>query len=333
MIVTVRNNGFATILPALAPPTLVLTKSPDPLTRLYQNKAINVDLTFQNNGSEFYSRVALCLISKTDPGDRTYICESKILCPAGETKTFHLTGTVACLPGNYYLEAQFDSTNSNSTLNYEAFGPANLNSQEVEVLPPPGKPVLQLNNTISMSNGTLIAKNDIVNLTFSITNEGGYFDSRLIAFVFPKGGGGSLTYLTPKYIYIDSLETRDVTLTGAIDLVEGDYFFSMYQYLNSSWVSLSPYGMSSLNFTVASGPVEIKQTAEPSPLFIHQAGDQLLIETTAEIFESRLFDLSGRLVRKGSAEKNIQVGDLSPGVYLLHVQTNGKKYIERFLKH
>jgi hypothetical protein len=333
MIVTVASNGSATILPALEAPSLALTKSPEPLTRLYQNKAINVDLTFQNDGSEFYSRVALFLISTTDPGDRTYICESKVLCPAGETMTYHLTGTVISLPGSYYLQAQFDSTNSNSTMNYKVFGPSNKNSKEVEVLPQPGTPMLELNKNISMANGTTIARNDSVDLTFSISNSGGYFDSRIIAFVFPQGGGRSLTYLTPQYVYIDSLETKNVTLTGTIDLDAGDYFFSMYQFLNDSWASLSPYGMSSLNFTVTNGPVVIKQSTEPKPLLIHQSGNQLLIETTAEISESRLFDLSGRLIRKIGSERAIQIGDLAPGVYLLRVQTNGKLYMERFLKY
>lgn len=184
-----------------------------------------------------------------------------------------------------------------------------------------------------MSNGTTIARNDTVDLTFSISNSGGYFDSRLIAFVFPQGGGHSLTYLTPQYVYIDSLETKNVTLTGTIDLDAGDYFFSMYQLLNDGWASLSPYEMSSLNFTVANGPVVIKQSTEPKSLLIHQSGNQLLIETTAEIRESRLFDLSGRLIRKIGSGRALQIGDLAPGVYLLRVQTNGKLYMERFLKH
>ena len=57
------------------------------------------------------------------------------------------------------------------------------------------------------------------------------------------------------------------------------------------------------------------------------------IDALAEIRESQLFDLSGRLIRKIGSERAIQIGDLAPGVYLLRVQTNGKQYMERFLKH
>lgn len=334
MIVTVAsNNGPATILPALKNTALALMSTPEPLSHLYQNKTINIDLTIQNNGQEYYSRVGLCLISTTDPGDRTYICESKVLCPAGEIKTFHLTGNVTALPGDYYLEAQFDSTNSNSTVNYKAFGPNINNSKVVEVLPPPGLPVLLLNNNISMANGNVIVRNDTVNLNVSITNTGGYFDSRIIAFVFPKGGGRSLTYLTPKYMYIDSMETKEATLTGTIDLDSGEYSFAIYQLMNNSWVSLTPYGMSNLNFTVTSGPTVIDQAVETTPLFMHQVGDHLLIETNMEIRESRLFDLSGRLLQKAGSTKDIQISGLASGVYIFHIQTNGKIYIERFLKH
>ncbi len=334
MIVTVASNsGPATILPALKAPTLTLTKSPEPQSRLYQNKSINVDLTIQNNGSEFYSRVGLCLISVTNPDNRTYICESNVLCSEGDTTTFHLTGTVSCLPGSYYLQAQFDSTNSNSTVNYKVLGPTINNSNLVEVLPQPGAPLLQLNNNISLANGTTIAKNDTASLSISITNTGGYFDSRIIAFVFPKAGGRSLTYLTPKNVYIDSLETKEMTLTGTLNIDSGEYFFSIYQLLNNSWLSLTPYGMSNLNFTVTDGTVEQSSINEKRPLFIHQVGALLVIETAAEINESRLYDMSGRLVRKVSNEKVIQVGSLANGVYLLYVQSNGKRLIERFLKH
>lgn len=334
MIVTVAsNNGPATILPALKAPSLILAKSPEPRSRLYQNKAINVDLSIQNNGSEFYSKVGLCLISVTNPDIRSYICESNVLCSAGETTTFHLTGTVSCLPGNYYLQAQFDSTNSNSTVNYKEFGPTIINSNVVEVLPQPGAPLLQLNNNISLAEGTTISKNDTASLSISITNTGGYFDSRIIAFVFPKAGGRSLTYLTPKNVYIDSLETKEITLTGTLNIDSGDYFFSIYQLINNSWLSLSPYGMSNLNFTVTDGPVNVIGKSENQPLFIHQVGALLMIESTAEINEIRLYDMSGRFVRKVSDKKAVQVGDLAKGVYLMRVQTNGKKYNERFIKH
>lgn len=332
MIVTVAsNNGAATILPELSTPTLVLATVPEPLSRMYQNQTLNVDLTFQNTGQEFFSRVGLSLVNATDPGDRTYICESKVLCPAGETKTFHLSGTVSCPPGNYYLQAQFDSTNSNSTMNYKTFGPTNLNNALVEVLPTSGSPILQLNNNISMADGTVIAKNDSVSLLLSITNSGGYFYSRINAFVFPKGGGRSVASLTPKYVSIDSLETKSITLTGTIDLDDGDYSFSIYQLSNNSWVSLSPYGMSVLSFTVSSIPSHVERNEANSPLFIRQIGNQIVLETTSEIVESKWYDLSGRLLQQFGSEKMLPIGNRTPGVYLMRVQTNNQKFVVRFI--
>lgn len=333
LIVTVSSNKYATILPAPMDPVLTLTTAPALFSKLYQNKSVNVDVTLQNTGPEFFSYLGLCLISATDPGDRTYICESNICCPVGETKTFHLSGTVTVPPGNYYLQVQFDSSNSSSKGNYKSVGPTSFNSLATEVLPTPGTPVLQLNNKITMQKGDIISKNDTVNLNASITDTGGYFDSRIIAFVFPKAGGMSLTYLTPRYVSIDSLETKVVTLTGTLDLENGDYTFSLYQLLNGNWSPLSPSGLSTINFTVDNQGTKISQAAEIKPLFIHQEGDRLLIETNGEIRQSQLYDLSGRLVRKTSTEKIIQVGDLSPGVYLMYIQTNGKNYRERFLKH
>jgi len=332
MVVTVAStNGPATILPEIVTPTLSLTNPPTILSRMFQNKSINVDVPFKNTGQEFFSRVNVCLISTYNPSFRDTICESKINCPAGESKTFHLTGFVSVPPGSYYLQVQFDSTNSNSTMNYKTFGPTNLNNQPAMVLETPGPPKLELNNLISLTGGEVYFKSDAINLKASLTNTGGYFDSRIIAFVFPKEGGRSITYLTPKYIYIDSLETQEVTLTGAPDLEPGEYAFSIYSYQNNTWELLSPGNLATVYFTVSDGSSSIHQSKES--LSIHQDGTRLLMETTAEIEQSRLYDLSGRLVRKRSAEKEIPIGDLAPGVYLLQVRSNNKNYLERFLKH
>lgn len=332
LIVTVASTKSATILPPSVKPVLTLTKALSPLSRLYQNKSVYVDVTLQNTGKEFFSYFGLCLVSATNPNNRTYICETRVSCLAGETKTFQLSGTVTSPPGNYYLLAQFDSTDTNSRMKYKTFGPTNFNTLAVEILPKGGTPALQLNNTISMSNGTMLSKNDTVNLTANITNMGGYFDSRISAYVFPKSGGQSLMSLTPKYVSIDSLETKEVTLTGLMELDGGDYFINLYYLMNNNWTFFSPSNMVRLNFTVTNGITEIKPSAESNPLVIHQDGVQIRIQTSSEIRQSQLYDLSGRLLRKGATEKTIQVGDLSPGVYLLHVQTNEKNYLERFLK-
>jgi hypothetical protein len=58
----------------------------------------------------------------------------------------------------------------------------------------------------------------------------------------------------------------------------------------------------------------------------------LILETNADVQQSKLYDMTGRLILKTSAEKEILVGTLAPGVYLLQVQSNGKNYRERFLK-
>ncbi len=331
LIVTVSSDTSATILPPSVKSILTLTKALSPLSRLYQNKSISVDVTLQNTGQEYFSYFGLCLVSAANPNVRTYICETRVSCLAGETKTFHLSGTIANAPGNYYLLAEFDSTDTNSRMKYKAFGPTNFNSLAVEILPTPGTSVLQLNNPISMSNGTFIARNETVNLIASITNTGGSFNSIIAAYAFPIAGGSSLMYLTPQTVSIDSLETKVVTLSGSVDLVNGNYFFALYQLLNNTWTSFSPSAMAKLAFTV--GSTAINPSAESNPLVIHQDGNQLRIETTREIRQSQLYDLSGRLLRKATSEKFIQVGDLAPGIYLLRIQTNGKNYVERFLKH
>jgi len=331
LILIVADNNTATIVSPI--PIVSLTNTPISLSRLYQNKMANVDVTIQNTGSEFFSYLGFCLVSATNPNIREYICNSYVCCPAGETKTFHLTGTVTSPPGNYYLKAMFDSTNSYSKVNYKTFGPAIFNSLTLEVFPSPGTPVLRLNKNISLSNGVILSKNDMASLTVNITNTGGYFNSNISAFVFPKNGGQYSMYLTPKNTIIDSLETKEITLTGLMDVESGDYTFSLYQVLNNSWIAIAPNNFANLKFTVSVGSSELKNTDEANPFYLHEDGGRLLIETTNEIRQSELFDLSGRFIRKTRSEKSILVGDLAPGVYLMRIQTNGNYYIERFLKH
>lgn len=331
MVVTVAsNNGPATIKPELDAPHLVLTAAAQPLSRLYQNKGLNVDLTVKNNGQEFFSRIGISLVNATDPGDRTYICESKVLVAAGETNTFHLSGTVASPPGNYYLEVQYDSTNSNSTMNYKTFGPIAYNSKLTEVLPPPGSPSLQLNNVLTMPNGIVVTQTDTIELKANITNAGGYFDSRIIAFVFPKAGGHSLTYLSPKYVYLDSLQTQEVTLTGTPNLEPGEYSFSLYSYQNNTWIFLSPGSMATIYFTVTDGSSSV--AAPTSRLGMHVEGDRLVFDSEGDLRQIRMYDVFGRLVRSLSTGKEIPVGGLAKGLYLIELQSNGKTYHERFLR-
>jgi hypothetical protein len=331
MIVTVAsNNGAATFVPDLTSPSLELTNTSQPQTNLYQNKAVNVDVSFRNNGIEFFSRVGISLVNKSNPNDRSFLCESKVLVPAGDTCTFHLSGTVTSPPGNYYLQVQFDSTNSNSTLNYKTFAPVYLNNQSVTVLPQPGQPQLQLNQVISMAEGTTITRTDTVQLTLDITNKGGFFDSRLVAFVFPKGGGKSLTSLG-KYVYLDSLETKNILLNGTIDLEDGDYSIYLYQLLNNAWMSLTPYGMASLNFTVSSLPSVVRPTIRSNDLRIHQEGNRILAETDAEILRWNCYDLTGRLVCQQKRQNYLDKGPLPAGIYLMQLRTTEKNYLERVL--
>ncbi|HET9571714.1 MAG TPA: thiol protease/hemagglutinin PrtT [Bacteroidales bacterium] len=221
LIVTVANNKSATILSPSPNVALLLSDTLTPISPLYQNKTVQVDLTIQNSGKEFFSYVRLGLISATDPANRTYICETRICCLTGETKTFRLSGIVNDQPGNYILTAEFDSTNTNSKMSYKTFSPTSNNAVNVAVLSSSGNTALSSANEPSKSN--------------------------------------------------------------------------LY--------------------------------------FLEDRGSRLFIKTTGQIGTVKLFDFSGRLLRQTFSETSIPVGDLFSGVYLLHLQINGKTYVERFIKH
>lgn len=329
----VSNGSSATIQPTFTAPNLQMTKAIQIGSALYQNKTTTFDITIQNTGMEYKSYIGLYLYSATDTSVHDVIAYSGVNCPSGETMTYHFSGKSSRPPGDYLLKVLYDRTNTYSKLYYTEVGPGSLNTVPVKILNTPGVPVLLLNNPISLPNGNAITRNENITLSASITNNGGFFDSTLIAFVFPKTGGYSLTSFTPQQIFIDSLETKTITLTGSIDLDPGEYFLRVYYLYNHTWVKPTPNDFGALNFTVSEG-VSIPQTSTPNDdLYIHRVGDQLTFETTEAIHQIELVDVSGRLIRQEGASKTLYVGDLRPGLYLIRLNLNGKIVVQRYLNY
>jgi hypothetical protein len=313
-------------------PNLVLTKAVEASSNLYQGKETNFDVSLLNNGADYNSYLSLYLFSATDTSLHQLLSQTAISCPAGTTLTYHLTGTPSLPTGQYLLQVLSDPGNSYSKSNLKALAETDLDPIEVQVLATPGQPSLQLNSKISLQPGRILDKNQPIILTADVTNKGGFCDSRIYAFVFRKGGGSSLTYLTSSFLYLDSLGTKTISLSGALDLDPGEYFFKVYYQLDNAWASLTPTTDDSLHFTLTDSGTALEKSVTVEEPQLLQTGGYLTVETTLNLSQIRLYDLAGRLAGEIKRSKTLYIQHLPAGVYLVRLETNQKTFVRRFLK-
>lgn len=60
--------------------------------------------------------------------------------------------------------------------------------------------------------------------------------------------------------------------------------------------------------------------------------NEINIKTSLNVLETQIFDLSGKLLTQNFAKKQINVGDLSQGIYLLQINTEEGKVMKKFIK-
>jgi hypothetical protein len=330
------SGTTATIQAPETSPVLTLSQPVQVSENAYQNKTGVFTVNITNSGTEFYSFLGLYIYSKTNATLHQYVDTDVVCIPAGATQTVVFSGTLTTAPGAYYATVLADSTNSYSDKSYKEIGPVADNAVSFNILSTPSSPKLTLNSALAFANGgtSTVYNNQEITLTANITNKGGYFDSTLVAFVFPSKGGTSLTTLDPKTIYLDSLGTQTVTLRGSIDLDPGEYFFGLFYYAGG-WVECTPYGSAQLDFSLddTNTAVPVVTTSGwriyPNPvtdmLYMNGLNDETATVT--------VFDVSGKMVMSQQLTNNmIDVSSLAKGIYILRVTTADSVHTNRFVK-
>jgi len=329
----VVDNGTATITNPLNKPVLALNQTLSISGKAYHNRTAKFDLSVKNTGSEFYSNLGIYIYSTSDSSIHQYVNYGVVCIPAGATSTFTISGNITCEAGSYYAVAVYDTTNSYATNSFRQIEPTDYNPISVNILEEPSTPILQLNNKISLSDG-IAYRNGTITLNASITNTGGYFDSQLIAFIFPLAGGTSLDYLDPRTFYIDQNETKTISLTGSLSLDPGTYLIGLYSSDSSSWNRISPKDSSLIRFTLADQIIQnVPDTNSVNfEIYPNPVKDVLHIQTSSTIRQIQIFDLSGRILIKETNNSAPNVISLQSGVYLLRVETDNGIKTERFIK-
>ncbi len=301
----------------------------------YNNKIGRINASITNNGKEYNSFINIKLHSTTDNNISQLISSESINITAGETRELNFTDSIKLPAGNYYLSAWYSPKNDPNANMFQQLG----NNTPVTVLETPtGDPILTLNSKISFPNATNVDKSLAV-LTAQITNTGSLYDKKMIAFIFPKAGGTSLTYIGHQDVIIDQNETKNVTFQGAINLPFDDYIIAIrYQNNTNAWTGFTPTNFSQLNFTLVKDLTSISsiETINDFVVFPNPATNQITIQSINTIREYRIYNLLGEEIQhtKTSAanQHSINISNLKHGTYIVRIETEVGMTNLKFIK-
>jgi hypothetical protein len=96
-----------------------------------------------------------------------------------------------------------------------------------------------------------------------------------------------------------------------------------------------PVTMNVINDSIFfSGINKISEEAKESvKIFPNPAHDKIYLKTINDLEkEFKIIDTSGRIVKSGSAGKEINIAGLDNGVYYIEIISNDKKYHQRIIK-
>jgi len=328
--VTIATDNSVKITKPASAPTLALTQSIEKLSNIYQNKITKFALSVQNTGTDFYSNIGVNIYSSTGTlvGQMTGV----VSIPAGETKSIYFSDSIKCVPGSYFAVAVYDSTNAFSKTAYKKIGPTAYGQIPLTVLAEPSAAALTLSNNISFLNttSTTIRKSETFTLNVPIRNAGGYFGSKVTAYVFPSSGGYSLTYFSTD-AYIDSNTSENIEITGSMEIDPGNYYFSMYYGGDNTSFTPSSYKKLSFTLSEAETVIDNNKTSDfiiyPNPI-----RDELNIKTSETVIQAQVLDLSGRIMLRFLNTNTLYVNELRPGVYMLRIETENGIKTEKFIK-
>lgn len=305
---------------------------------LYQDKTGRFNVSVTNTGEEYNSVLGVFLQSTTNGTLYQVVAYDAVNIAAGETRILQFKGTVSLEPGEYYLFTLYDPLNDISILSQEGLHLLG-NGRIVNVLETPAdSPILTLGSVISFPNSSNVDKVNAV-LTATIKNTAGFYDNKLIAFIFPSTTGSSLTYLGYQDVLFDTNEEKEITFSGSINLEPGQYRIGVYSINETNaWTRIAPNEFSLINFTIADVSTDINAlSAECFDIYPNPAQDFIKIRTSTSVHQIVLTDLLGKQIKIVHPAKNesisIPVEDLKSGTYLIRIETDFESKTLKFVKN
>lgn len=302
---------------------------------IYQQKTGRFVVEITNTGEEYNSILGVYLQSKTNSSVYQLITEDANIA-TNETATYYINKTITLEPGEYFLAAMYDPKNIRAAASsLSQMG----NVQTINILATPtATPIFLLTTPISFPDNNDVNKDYDV-LTANIINTGGYFENKMIAFVFPLEGGSSLTYVGYQDVFFDPNEQKNVTFEGNINLVPNQYQIITYYRDGTAWVRLLPTQYSKGYFTIKPEFTDIEsipQEIGQLQLYPNPAFDHLTFNADNIVDDIFIYQLDGKLIQKYSPKTKgnirVDISNIKIGNYLLQVNTAGKIQIGQFIK-
>lgn len=305
---------------------------------IYQNKTGRFNVSITNNGNEYNSKIHVYLQSINNDTIYQFVSSENINFATGETRNLNFTGNITLNPGQYKLAVMYDPFNNQSKVSdvYQ-LGSA----QQVTIsATPTGTPNLILSSPISFPN-TLSVERNMATLTAKIKNTSGYFDNKLIAFIFPKTGGNSLTYIGYQNAIFDTNESKTVTFSGSINLDLAQYMTIVYYYNSTTngWSRITPNDYSLVNFTLVDNALAVfnPEFDKDFVIFPNPVDDVLNIKSESIIQQLTINDMVGNqivsITPNTQNQITIPVDNLKSGTYILKLKTDSGLKVAKFLKN
>jgi hypothetical protein len=254
----------------------------------------------------------------------------------GETKEFNFTANIDLVIGEYDLYVLFDPNNipqEDETLIFLG-DPVSTNILNV----PTESPNLVLNSAISFGNNAKVDKTNAT-LTASITNLTGFYESKLIVFIFNSSSNSSVTYIGYQDAFIDNNETLNYSINSEINLDPGDYKAIIYcMNTNEEWQKIGPNNFGEINFTLIEGPtcIKLQNDSKLLSIFPNPAKNEFLFKTNEKIKSYTIYNLTSELILSKQTdfknEEKVNVEALKAGVYILKVDTENGSIVSKFVK-
>jgi len=322
-------------------PKLTLTEQIKVTGKLYSNKTLRLSATIQNTGGEFNSYLIFMLSSTTDSKMVRYVNFAPVNIPSETTKTLEITGKTSLPAGEYTLTLLYDLNNDQYNESLIPITPLLNNSLLVNIIEASNEaPALTLTEKLSLAQNVLVKGSEAF-LTAKVKNTGGYFNSYLMAYVFPSTGNSSIDYLGPIEVIMDTNEEKMVTFRKDLNLEDGSYQMTLFAYnttVMNGWAPFSNELFSKISFTVNNLQTNLEEASTEKPgIFPNPVTDVLHVQSADIIHSLVILDITGKQILKkesfSTGTLTMNVNDLDQGVYLLKIETGKGTFTEKFVKN
>lgn len=301
---------------------------------VYQAKTGRFSIAVRNDGLEYLSFVKVKL-SPVTTGDVFETAAEMLNLKNGEADTLVITGTVNLTPGEYWMKVMIDDLNNAYAPGYANLGDSvKINVQATPVT----APVLALTEIIAFPDNSSVPKEN-ASLRASITNTGGLFEGKIIAFLFTMSAGSSIGYIGYQDGIFDTNETVVVYFNGNIQQEVGNYRIALY-YQNNGWQQFQPTQYSLIPFTLvnnAGTAVPVVESKTRFSVYPNPAVDEIRVSTPTILQSVSVYSMEGKQVwhsgLHSGEELRIQLHDWMPGVYMIRAESQtGETQTYRFVK-